>query len=246
MARKLSKHFIPNLVAKVRTENLKKACRKLSKLVVLTQEEKTSWKDTNNIEVIPNALSYYPEIIANGDAKSAIAVGRLVYEKGFDLLIEAWADIYEKHPDWELHIYCEGNEKDNLFRLIQKKQLDSVIKIHEPVKDIYKQYIKHSMFLFPSRYLEALPMVLVEAMSCGLPLVAFDSPCGPKDVIADGENGFLIKYGELKTFSEKINNLIDSEQLRKSMRARAHEMSLNYNEEIIMKQWIKLFSDIKK
>jgi glycosyltransferase involved in cell wall biosynthesis len=246
MAHKLSKHFIPNLVAKVRTENLKKACRKLSKLVVLTQEERASWSDTKNIEVIPNALSFYPETIAAGDAKSAIAVGRLVYEKGFDLLIEAWTEIYKKHPDWELHIFGDGNEKDNLLRLIQNKQLDSVVKIHEPEKDIYRQYVKHSMFLFPSRYLEALPMVLIEAMSCGLPIVSFDAPCGPKDIVADGENGFLVKFGDIKTLSEKINSLIESEELRKSMGAKAHEMSLNYSEEIIMKQWIKLFNDLRK
>jgi len=246
MARKLSKHFIPNMVAKIRTDNLKKACRKLSKLVVLTQEEKASWKDAKNIEVIPNALSFYPETIATGNAKSAIAVGRLVYEKGFDLLIEAWSDIYEKHPDWELHIFGDGNEKENLLRLIQKNKLDSVVKIHEPEKDIYKQYVNHSMFLFPSRYLEALPMVLIEAMSCGLPIVAFDSPCGPKDVIIDGENGFLINFGDLKTMSEKINILIESEQLRKSMGVKAREISFDYSEEIIMKQWVRLFKDIVK
>ena len=244
MARKLSRHFIPNLVAKIRTENLKKACRKLTKLVVLTHEEKASWKDAGNVEVIPNALSFYPETIAACDSKSAIAVGRLVYEKGFDLLIEAWALVHEKHPDWELHIFGKGNEEENLLRLIQKKQLDAVVKIHQPEKDIYSQYVKHSMLLFPSRYLEALPMVLIEAMSCGLPLVAFDSPCGPKDVITDGANGFLVRYGDLNTFSEKIIQLIESETLRKSMGAKAQEMSLNYSEKIIMEQWMRLFSEI--
>jgi len=246
MARKLSRHFIPNWVAKIRTGNLKKACRKLSKLVVLTQEEKASWKDASNVEVLPNALSFYPEQIAAGDAKSAIAVGRLVYEKGFDLLIEAWTCVYEKHPDWELHIYGDGNEKENLLRLIQNKQLGPVVKIHEPEKDIYNQYVKNSMFLFPSRYLEALPMVLIEAMSCGLPLIAFDSPCGPKDIVVDGENGFLIKFGDTKTLSDRIIQLIESDRLRKSMGIKAHEMSLNYSEEIIMKQWIKLFNELKK
>lgn len=245
-ANKYSKHFIPNFVAKIRTENMKKACAKLSKLIVLTQEEKASWKGFDNIEVIPNALSFYPETISTCEVKRAIAVGRLVYEKGFDLLIDAWSDVYEKHPDWELHIFGDGDEKEKLLNLIQEKQLGSVVKIHEPEKDIYKEYVKHSMFIFPSRYLEALPMVLIEAMSCGLPIVAYDSPCGPKDIVADGENGFLIKYGDDKTLINKINTLIESEKLRKSMGEKAHQMSLNYSEEIIMKQWVELFKCLIK
>ena len=246
MARKLSNAFIPNLIAKIRTANFKKACRKLTRLVVLTEEEKLSWKGASNIEVIPNALSFYPETISTCESKKAIAVGRLVYEKGYDTLIEIWKTIYEKHPDWELNIYGEGNEEDNLRCLIQKEGLDTVVKIHLPEKDIYKQYIEHSLFLFPSRYLEALPMVLIEAMSCGLPIVAFDAPCGPKDVIADAQNGFLVQAGDTKTMTDKINTLIESEELRKSMGTKAHEMSLNYSEEKIMKQWLNLFKMMQK
>jgi len=244
IARKLSSNFIPNWVGGIRTKILKRACRKLSKLVVLTWEEKASWKNADNIEVIPNALSFFPETIASCDRKAAIAIGRLVYEKGFDLLIEAWSSVYEKHPDWELHIYGEGNEKDNLLRLIENKKLEQVIKIHQPEKDIYRRYVEHSMFLFPSRFLDALPMVLLEAMSCGLPLVSFDAPCGPKDVIVDGENGYLVRCGDTKTLSDKINRLIESDQLRKSMGAKAREMSFNYSEEKIMKQWLELFKEL--
>jgi glycosyltransferase involved in cell wall biosynthesis len=168
----------------------------------------------------------------------------LVYEKGFDLLIEVWKSVYKKHPDWELHIFGEGNQKENLLQLITKNGLDSVIKIHSPEKEIYTWYLKHSIFVFPSRYLEALPMVLIEAMSCGLPLVAFDAPCGPKDVIIDGKNGFLIKTGDVTGLSEKINQLIESTELRKSMGKSGREISLNYNEERIMKRWVELFEEL--
>jgi glycosyltransferase involved in cell wall biosynthesis len=244
MAHKLSSAFIPNFVAKIRTENMKKNCRKLSRFIVLTNEEKNSWENNCNIEVIPNALSYFPDTVSTGEQKKVIAVGRLVYEKGFDLLIETWKSVYEKHPEWELHIWGEGNQKENLLQLITKNGLDSVIKIHPPEKDIYARFLKHSIFVFPSRYLEALPMVLIEAMSCGLPLVAFDAPCGPKDVIIDGKNGFLVETGNITELSEKINRLIESTELRKTMGEAARKMSLNYNEERIMKRWIKLFESL--
>lgn len=241
MARKLSGALIPNWVAAVRTKTFRRACRKLSRLVVLTREEKASWKGANNIEVIPNALSFFPETTADYSEKKAIAAGRLVYEKGFDMLIEAWKAVYEKHPDWELHIYGDGNEKANLCRLIRQTGLDSAVKIHPPEKDIYTLYPEHSMMLFPSRCLEALPMVLIEAMSCGLPVVAFDAPCGPKDVIGDGVNGFLVGTGDIKTLSAKINTLIESEGMRETMGKAAREMSFDYGEEKIMKRWLQLF-----
>jgi glycosyltransferase involved in cell wall biosynthesis len=241
MGRKISNSFIPNVIAKFRTVDFKNKCRKLSRLFVLTEEEKLSWRNSSNIEVMPNVLSFFPEVTSTCESKKAIAVGRLVYEKGFDWLIEAWKPVYEKHPDWELNIFGQGDQKENLLHLITKNGLDSVVKIHEPDKDIYSRYLEHSMIIFPSRYLEALPMVLIEAMSSGLPIVAFDAPCGPKDIITEGVNGFLVKTGDLKTLSEKINQMIESDELRKSMGKSAGEMSLNYSEDKIMSRWIKLF-----
>ncbi len=244
MARKLSSAFIPNFVAKIRTANMKKLCQKLSCLIVLTEEEKMSWESEKNIKVIPNSLSYYPEKVSMCDQKKAIAVGRLVYEKGFDMLIEAWMIVHEKYPDWELDIFGEGNQKENLLQQIVTNRLESVVKIHEPEKDIYPQYLNHSMLIFPSRYLDALPMVLIEAMSCGLPLIAFDAPCGPKDIIINEKNGFLIKTGEIKTLSDKICLLIESDKLRKSMGKASKEASLDYQVDKIMSSWINLFEKV--
>jgi len=244
MARKLSSAFIPNLVAKIRTQNMKRACRRLTRLIVLTNEEKSCWTDAKNIEVIPNALSFYPKTISSCEKKRAIAVGRLAYEKGFDSLIDIWEAVYKRYPEWELNIFGGGDEKENLLNKIKQKNLEAAIKIHEPVKDIFDQYLEHSMFLFPSRYLEALPMVLLEAESCGLPLVAFDAPCGPKDLISDGKNGFLIATGDNATFTDRILQLIESEDLRKNMGKAAREHSLQFSEDNIMKRWLSLFAEI--
>jgi glycosyltransferase involved in cell wall biosynthesis len=114
------------------------------------------------------------------------------------------------------------------------------------VEDIQNQYQEHSMLIFPSRYLDALPMVLIEAMANGLPLVSFNSPCGPKDLIRDEVNGFLVETGDVDTLSEKIIALIESDALRQSMGRLARELSADYKIEAIMRQWIHLFATIDK
>ncbi|GHU72846.1 glycosyl transferase [Bacteroidia bacterium] len=243
MARKLSNAFIPNLVAKWRTYTFKTKCMQLSRLVVLTSEEKSFWKNQKNISVIPNPLLFIPSQSATLQPKRAIAIGRLVYEKGFDQLIEIWQTVFQQRPDWTLSIFGSGNQKQFLLDLIHQQGLESVITIQDPVKDIHAQLMEHSILLFSSRYLEAFGLVLTEAMSCGLPLVAFDAPCGPKDVITDGENGYLVPAGNKKLFAEKVCTLMESEELRKTMGKRAKQMSLDYQEDKIMNQWINLFEN---
>jgi glycosyltransferase involved in cell wall biosynthesis len=244
MARKMYKSAIPIAVEKIRTALLKAKCRKLAKLIVLTHEEKNTWKNANNIEVIPNPLSYFPDKTATCTAKKAIAVGRLVYEKGFDLLIESWRMVYEKHPDWILTIIGSGDQKEFLLEMIANHGLSSVIEIQTPVKDIYTHLMEQSIMLFPSRCLEAFGIVLTEAMACGLPLVAFDAPCGPKDIITDGKNGFLVPTGNTGLFAEKICRLIESDELRQTMGKTARQMSFDYAEDQVMNLWVRLFDDI--
>jgi glycosyltransferase involved in cell wall biosynthesis len=241
MANKLSKYLLSNYIAKLRTKSLHKKCTRLAHLVVLTNEEKNGWQNKTNLVVIPNPLPLYPEKTSSCTNKKAIAVGRLVYEKGFDQMIEAWEIVTAKHPDWELNIYGNGDQKDNLIQLIKNKGLENQIQIHDPVTDIYNRYLDHSMLIFSSRYLDALPMVLIEAMSCGLPLVSFDAPCGPKDVIQNEENGFLVKTGDCVALANKINTLIESDDLRQAMGKAARKSSESYRTDKIMNQWITLF-----
>lgn len=246
MAGKLSKNPIPNFVAKIRTQEMKKKCAKLTRLVVLTNEEKSCWKSSYNISVIPNPLPFSPEKISNSEPKKVIAVGRLAYEKGFDLLIEAWKTVYDKHPDWELTILGGGNQQDFLLRLIAKNNLGGVIKIHEAVANIQDVYPNYSLLAFPSRYLDSFGMVILEGMACGLPPVSFNAPCGPKDLITDKENGFLVETGDVEEMGNKINRLIESEDLRKTMAQAAIRHAQNYRKEIIGAQWIDLFKELKK
>ncbi|MDR0686705.1 MAG: glycosyltransferase family 4 protein [Dysgonamonadaceae bacterium] len=244
MARKLSKSFVPNLVAKIRTLELKHKCWKLSRLVVLTQEEKAFWQYNGNVTVIPNPITFRTEITATLAAKKALAVGRLAYEKGFDTLIQAWRQVVEKHPEWELHIFGDGDQKEALTGQIAESGLTGKVFIHRPVQDIQNIYPQFSIFLFPSRYLEALPMVLLEAMSFGLPAVAFDAPCGPKDLICDGGNGYLVPTGDIQLFIERTCLLIESCELRRTMGQAAKATSEDFHIEKIMAQWVQLFQEL--
>jgi glycosyltransferase involved in cell wall biosynthesis len=245
MARKISDAWLPNVVARFRTREFKKKCERLSHLIVLTREEKLLWKNQQHVSVIPNPISFFSQEPAALTNKKAIAVGRLAYEKGFDCLIKAWKNVAAKHPDWELAIFGKGDQKSQLIRQIEENHLEATIKIHEPVHNIQERYMESSLFILPSRYLEALPMVLLEATSCGLPLVAFDAPCGPKDIITGGVNGFLIETGDISTLAEKINFLIESEEIRKNMGKEAKSMALNYREDPIMESWIHLLDELK-
>jgi glycosyltransferase involved in cell wall biosynthesis len=178
--------------------------------------------------------------------EKAIAVGRLVYEKGFDYLIEAWALVAEKYPSWELNIYGNGNQKNILNQLIKNKNLEKRIHICEPESNIQEKYREHSMLIFPTRFLDSFGMVIIEAMSLGLPVISFDAPCGPKDLITDGVNGFLVKTGDIYTLSEKIIRLIETESLRIRMGKAAREFSGNFHTEKVMERWVHLFEFLRK
>ncbi|MDR1371565.1 MAG: glycosyltransferase [Dysgonamonadaceae bacterium] len=246
MANKLSKNIITNLVAKLRTIEMKQKCSKLSRLAVLTQEEKSFWTNQNNIEVIPNPLSFTQSETAALNSKTALAIGRLASEKGFDMLIDTWQLVVKKHPDWTLSIYGDGNQKEALLKQIKESGMTGKIIINEPVRNIQNIYLEHSIFLFPSRYLDALPMVLLEAFASGLPVVAFDAPCGPKDLIADRQNGFLVKTGDIQSFADKICLLIESSHLRNQMGQAAKASSENFHIEKIMARWDTLFKNAGK
>ncbi|GHU79979.1 glycosyl transferase [Bacteroidia bacterium] len=246
-ARKLHNSFFPVFIGQIMTLSFKRKCKKLARLVVLTEEEKTYWKEPNNVEVIPNPLPFVAQRFSTTKNKKAIAVGRLAYEKGFDLLIEAWGKVAVRHPDWELVIYGNGPEKEALSELIGKNKLNEVVKLHAPVDNIDEVYPDYSMLVFPTRYLDSFGMVIIEAMSCGVPAIASGaSCCGPKDLIQDGVTGFLADAGNRDEFAATIRVLIESDRLREEMGKAALKFSANFRMEEIMKRWVQLFEKLMK
>ncbi len=215
------------------------------RFVVLTEEDKGYWGNFSNINVIPNANSFIPTKQSSLEYKRAIAVGRYDYQKGFDELIKIWRDVYLKNPEWRLDIFGHGPLKEDLQNLIDDLNLTEVIKLCEPVKNIEQEYLSSSILVMTSRY-EGLPMTLLEAQACGLPMVAYACKCGPKDIIHDGINGYLIPERDSQLMTEKILKLIEDDDLRKKMGNINVELSDNFSEDKIMKHWVNLFEEIVK
>lgn len=217
--------------------------KKLSKFVVLTYEDAEFWPELGNVTVIPNPSSFFPEEQSDCTAKQVIAVGRYVGQKGFDRLIEAWCIVAEKHPDWKLKIYGDGWMREQLQQQIEESGLINSCFLESIVSDTAQKMKESSIFVLSSRF-EGFGLVMIEAMACGLPVVAFACHCGPRDVISDGVDGWLVEDGDIHGLAENINILIENNGIRQEMSKKARLKAKNYSIEHIGELWIELFESL--
>ena len=197
-------NFIKNLFAKFWMYSLVSKLKHLDQFVVLTEEDKKAWAELPNISVISDPLSFCPTQRSSLSVKRVIAVGRYVYQKGFDQLLQAWATIERQYPEWQLVVFGDGNRTPYEQQMKELGIDDNRCHLYGPTTDIQQEYVNSSIFVFSSRF-EGFGMVLVEAMACGLPVVSFDCPCGPKDIIKDGEDGILVENGNIKLFASSLS-----------------------------------------
>lgn len=220
-----------------------KTIKKFDKLIVLTNEDKPEWGDLPNVCEIYNGISIL-ESTSQLMNKRAIAVGCPSYVKGFDMLIQAWALVFKTHSDWTLDIYTSADEKEKLQSQIDGLGLHNIVILRDQTPEIIKRITDSSIYLMTSRY-EGLPMVLLEANACGVPAVSFACKCGPRDIITDGQNGFLVPQDDIDTFAQRVCRLIENEPLRKEMGAAARKnIEERFSEEIVMRQWEELFAEL--
>lgn len=211
-------------------------------IVSLTRADSRNWnKDEKCKFVIPNFIKNRPQPSKECTRPRVVSAGRLVYEKGFDRLIRSWSIVHEKYPGWQLDIYGEGKEKENLTHLIQSLKLEKCITLHPFTDRIFQEYADSSIYALPSHY-EGFGLVLIEAMSCGIPCVAFDCPYGPSEIIRDKENGLLIRNGDIKGFANAVVCLIDRVEIRKEYGRKAREDAKSFLTENVMPQWNNLFN----
>ena len=234
------------LIDKWRTWQDERIVRKFDKFVVLTNEDKGYWGNLHNIEVIPNAAMNMSGHFSDVTSHRVIAVGRLDYQKGFDRLIQAWKLIQKSalYTDWHLDIFGQGEWHDKLQEMINDLHLTNV-HLNQPTNNIGNEYAQSSLIVMTSNY-EGFGMVLVEAMACGVPAVAFDCKCGPKDIIDNNANGFLVHNGDIKKLADAMMKLMKDETLRKKMSEQAKKVVRTYSEEAVMNKWIHLFNSLNK
>lgn len=219
---------------------------KYDRIVLLTDEDReNNWPKTSRTEVIPNPLTFESESSSALDAKKIIAIGRLAYQKNFGSLISAFKTVVTKHLDWTLEIYGEGPQENELRQQIEQSGLSKNVFLCGYDSNIRDKMLDASCFVLSSRF-EGFGLVLIEALSCGLPVISYACPCGPKDIISDGEDGFLIALNDEEALAECICRLIENDDLRKQMGHAAKVNSERYKIGNIMPMWVKLFERLVK
>lgn len=221
--------------------------RRVDAAVMLTAGDRDAFRAAvgprANLLVIPNGVPAAARGRASLESPTVVAVGRLTHQKGFERLVEAFAEVAPVHPQWRLRICGAGNRRKQLERQIAESGLEGVVTLAGQVQHIDRELLGASIFALSSRF-EGLPMALIEAMSVGLPVVAFDCPTGPREVIEDGRSGRLVPEGDTAALSLALLELIEDEPTRRALADGALERSRDYAIEAIAPRWAELIGGL--
>lgn len=216
---------------------------RLDAVVVLTEHDKKHYSFLKNCFLIPNSLSFQTEIKTSWSEKKVLSIGRLTKQKGFDFLIEAVKELKNDFPDWHFEIVGTGEDEKLLKDLVSKYKLKDNVLFLPPTKDVVSLYKSASIYCMSSRW-EGLPMVLIEAQCCGLPIASFDCPEGPAEVVLNNENGFLCKSENSHDLAEKLKFLMNDKSLREKFGKNAYECSKRFSSETIGEKWRRLLENL--
>lgn len=229
------------LLRKLYRKSFLRSLAKVDKVVALTKGDAGEWRRYHSqVAVIPNFIHQHEETISAQTSKKAIFVGRFDYQKRAEDAIQIWKLVREKHPDWVLEMYGDGELQQEVCSLASAV---GGVEVHQPTEGIFATY-QDCCFLISTSLFEPFGLVIPEAMSCGLPVVAFDCPYGPADLIADQKDGFLIQDRDLAAFADRVCELIENEELRLKMGQTAKLSSKRYDAEAVMPLWMQLLSQL--
>jgi len=199
----------------------------------------------NNTAVMHNPLSFYPDTAAALENKTVISIGRYHPQKNYSALISAWQLVHERHPDWQLKIFGSGEEEEALRGQIQRAGLTGSAALMGLTTEPEKELLDSSIFALSSDF-EGLPLVLCEAMACGVPCVSFDCAPGIREIIADGVDGLVVPPRDIKALADGICRLIEDPALRRDLGAAARQNIRRYSTEEIMQRWHEVFEMIDR
>lgn len=178
----------------------------------------------------------------NTESKRIVCAGRFGKEKGFDMLVKAFAPVARKHPDWSLDLFGDGEMMPVVRRLVKENHLEEQVNLLGMRTDLAECYKNYAMYVLPS-YREGMPLVLLEAKANRLPIVSFDIMTGPREIVRDGIDGILIQPYDLEAMGEAMCRLIDHPELRLEMSARSQENLEQFSQEKILEQWRQLIEE---
>lgn len=217
----------------------------LDAVICLTNKDakKYTFISKDRLFVIPNSLSFTCDNPSFLTEKRIICVGRLTKQKGWDYLIAATPKIKESLPDWHIDIFGTGEDKDVLVKQMQDNNTSDYISFNEPTKNIRNEMLRSGIMCETSRW-EGLPMVLVEAQACGIPIVGFDCPEGPADIIVDGKCGYLIPLGDIELLAKSIIEIAKDKELQIRMGQESYKLSKRFSPEVVADKWFKTLNKV--
>lgn len=241
-------NFKSNLGNKKRWLMRRVAVRYCDTIITLTERDKGFWLNkTNNyaqIVTIPNPCPYpvQDNNYSNNENCIVLAVGRLTHQKGFDMLLKAWKEVVDKKPNWKLQIVGDGEESSNLRSFINKEKISNSVEVIGSVKKVEEYYKNADIFCLSSRF-EGFPMVLLETLSFGLPVVSFDCDTGPQEILKDTES-VLVAQNDIEMLSKELISLMNNREKRNLISKMSKEKVKQYQPVEIVTKWEELLDKI--
>lgn len=214
----------------------------------LTEGDATAFREVlgprGRVICIPNGVPDVGGVRSSNTSRIVVAAGRLTPQKGFDRLIAAWPQVASRHPDWELRIFGGGKLRRRLQDQIEESGVGDSARLAGYTDELPRKMAEGAFYVLCSRF-EGFPMVLLEAMRCGLPIVSFDCPNGPRDLITHGKDGLLVPDGDIDGLAAAIIEMIEvGEDRRPSFGAAALEKSMHYDMAVIAARWERVFEEL--
>jgi len=217
-------------------------------VTVLTRTNQLEYQEIlpdSKIVQIPNAVHRVDQERSTQENPVMIAAGRLVPQKGFDFLIPAFAELVREHPRWRLRIFGTGPRQAQLTARIEELGMGEHISLMGRTERLDEELAAASVYVLSSRF-EGLPMVMIEAMTHALPVVAFDCPTGPRDVLTDGVDGLLVPPRDVDALAAALKEIASDRQRRLDMGAAAAVTARDYGPDVVMPQWERLFAELSQ
>ncbi|MBQ3766761.1 MAG: glycosyltransferase family 4 protein [Bacteroidales bacterium] len=219
---------------------------KYDRIIILSEEDRRkNWSDNPKAICMPNPLTVTSNVRSLLSSQKVIAVGRLNREKHFDALIKAWRIVADRYPGWTLDIWGGNGPLHGVLEgLIKELHLEDSVFLKGETPEISSKMAESSMIVSTSRT-EGMPLVLLEALAAGLPVVTFNYMYGADEIVTEGENGFIVEEDDLEALADRIGRLITDEALRRKMGENAFLSSQRFRPEVIAGRWMDLFRQLR-